>query len=162
MIRRRRRISPRRSSFGCSAINNLALNAIRDRKRKPINNPKTVSDSGPLGARPLEQLIPDGSGAMPSRVFAKGELASVVRNAVGLLPEDQRLAVVLNKFEDMSYREIADIMGRSEMAIKSLLSRARTALRDVIEPYISGGKAVRRTDGARATGDSGAQAAAGS
>ena len=46
------------------------------------------------------------------------------------------MAVLLNKFEEMSYAEIAEVMGRSEAAVKSLLARARTNLREHLEPYL--------------------------
>jgi len=47
------------------------------------------------------------------------------------------MAVILNKFEDMSYQEIADIMAISTKAVKSLLSRARTQLRDLLKGYVT-------------------------
>ena len=46
------------------------------------------------------------------------------------------MAVLLNKFEDMSYADIAEVMGKSEPAVKSLLARARTHLREQLEPYL--------------------------
>ena len=42
----------------------------------------------------------------------------------------------MNKFEEMSYEEIAEVMGLSAKAVKSLLSRARAKLREVLQPYI--------------------------
>jgi RNA polymerase sigma-70 factor (ECF subfamily) len=64
------------------------------------------------------------------------ELAAIVQQALAGLNERQRIAVVLNKFEDMSYEEIAEVMQLSTKAVKSLLSRARSNLRDVLAPYI--------------------------
>lgn len=126
------------STWLFTITNNLALNAIRDRKRKPVRD-AGGSESGPLGPRPLEQLVSSPSGAMPSRIFAKGEMSEVIRQAVCQLSEEQRMAVMLNKFEDMSYRQIGDIMNKSEMAVKSLLSRARSALREILDPYLRDG-----------------------
>lgn len=128
------------STWLFTIAHNLALNSIRDRKRKPTANGPAGSDSGPMGPRPLEQLVPAPSGATPSRELARGEMADIVRAAVSTLSEEQRLAVMLNKFEDMSYREIAHIMNKSEMAVKSLLSRARCTLRDLLAPYLSNGQ----------------------
>jgi RNA polymerase sigma-70 factor (ECF subfamily) len=128
------------STWLFTIVNNLALNAIRDRKRKPTGGDLSTSDSGPLGPRPLEHLLSAPSGAMPSRIFAKTEMAEMVRAAVSQLSEDQRLAVMLNKFEDLSYKEIGEIMNKSEKAIKSLLSRARMALREILEPYLASGQ----------------------
>jgi RNA polymerase sigma-70 factor (ECF subfamily) len=64
----------------------------------------------------------------------------VVREALESLGEDQKMAVLLNKFEGMSYAEIAEVMGRTEAAIKSLLARARTNLRERLEPYLRTGQ----------------------
>lgn len=59
---------------------------------------------------------------------------------MAVLNEDQKLAVLLNKFEEMSYAEIADVMGRSPAAVKSLLARARNQLREQLEPYLLTGQ----------------------
>jgi RNA polymerase sigma-70 factor (ECF subfamily) len=63
----------------------------------------------------------------------------MVRLAMETLNERQRLAVLLSKFEGMSYADIGAAMGLSTPAIKSLLTRARTNLRMVLEPYIQQG-----------------------
>ena len=52
------------------------------------------------------------------------------------LNERQRVAVVLNKFEDMNYAEIAEVMGLTTKAVKSLLSRARENLRTALSTYV--------------------------
>jgi RNA polymerase sigma-70 factor (ECF subfamily) len=114
--------------------NNLALNALRSRRRKPTV-PLPAQESGPLGPRPAEQLVAD-SQAVPTRRLAQTELSEVIRKALDELNERQRLAVVLNKFEEMNYADIADVMGLSTKAVKSLLSRARSRLRDVLQDYV--------------------------
>jgi RNA polymerase sigma-70 factor (ECF subfamily) len=63
-------------------------------------------------------------------------LAALIRRAVDGLNERQRLAIVLNKFEDMNYTEIAEVMGLTTKAVKSLLCRARTNLRAALQDYI--------------------------
>ena len=68
------------------------------------------------------------------------ELADLVREALAVLNEDQKLAVLLSKFEEMSYAEIGDVMGRSSAAVKSLLARARNQLREQLEPYLLTGQ----------------------
>ncbi len=60
----------------------------------------------------------------------------MVRKAVEGLNERQRMAVILNKFEDMSYADIARVMRLSTKAVKSLLSRARTNLRAALQDYL--------------------------
>jgi RNA polymerase sigma-70 factor (ECF subfamily) len=81
-----------------------------------------------------------GREGTPSAQMRQTELADLVREALAVLNEDQKLAVLLNKFEEMSYAEIADVMGRSPAAIKSLLARARNQLREQLEPYLLTGQ----------------------
>ena len=72
---------------------------------------------------------------MPARALDRAEMCDVVRTAVQSLNERQRMAVLLSKFEGMSYAEIAETMEMSVQAVKSLLSRARANLHDVLAPY---------------------------
>ena len=60
--------------------------------------------------------------------------AEIVRKAVGDLPERQRIAIVLSKFEDKSYKEIAEIMGVSLSAVESLIFRAKESLKKKLLP----------------------------
>lgn len=122
------------STWLFTIANNLALNALRDRSRRATIRLE-AGESGPLGPRPEEQLVP-ARDAQPSGALRKVELAKVVRQALEGLNDRQRVAVLLNKFEDMGYAEIAEVMGLSVKAVKSLLSRARCRLREVLQPYI--------------------------
>jgi RNA polymerase sigma-70 factor, ECF subfamily len=122
------------STWFFTIANNLALNALRSRRRKPVVR-LNVGDSGPLGPRPAEQLAAD-SGSQPVRKIQQKELAGLIRRALDGLNERQRLAVVLNKFEDMNYAEIAEVMGLTTKAVKSLLCRARSNLRAALQDYI--------------------------
>ena len=78
--------------------------------------------------------------ASPTRQIAKIELQQVVRQAVDNLAPRQREAIVLSRFEGMSYQEIADVMNMTIQAVKSLLSRARVNLKEALEPYVTEGK----------------------
>ncbi len=126
--------------------NNVASNALRDRSRRPEVT-LAGSESGPLGPRPMDRLVQATSGAMPTRQIAKAELRDVVRMAMESLSERQRLAVLLNKFEGMSYADIAHAMELSPQAIKSLLSRARENLRQMLEPYLENGSLPKQNNG---------------
>lgn len=136
VYRTRKRYHPRAkfSTWVFTIANNLALNVLRSRQRRPIVA-LPAQDSGPLGPRPAEQIVAD-RGQPPGHHLQQQELAAVVRRALDGLNERQRLAVVLNKFEDMNYAEIAEIMGLTTKAVKSLLSRARAALRAALQSYI--------------------------
>ena len=61
------------------------------------------------------------------------------------------MAVLLNKFEGMSYADIATAMEMSPQAIKSLLSRARVNLKEILEPYLEEGKRPQQDRSPRAT-----------
>lgn len=136
VYRTRKRYHPKAkfSTWLFTIANNLALNTLRSRQRKPVV-PLDVSDSGPLGPRPAEQMVRDKQ-AQPGMRMQQRELADIVQRALEQLNERQRAAVVLNKFEDMNYAEIAEVMGLTTKAVKSLLSRARDNLRVALKDYI--------------------------
>lgn len=127
------------STWLFTIANNVASNAIRSRsrRREVTLQPR---DSGPLGPRPLDVMLKASSGQMPARQLDKAETREIVHLALGALNERQRMAVLLSKFEDMSYADIAQVMDLSPKAIKSLLSRARGNLREVLEPYFRHGE----------------------
>src|SRR3954463_13219868 len=137
VYRGRKKYHPRAkfSTWLFTIANNLALNFLRNRQRKPVV-PLNLSESGPLGPRPAEQLVQD-RGHAPTHRVQQEELSAVIRDALETLNERQKVAVVLNKFEDMNYAEIADVMGLTTKAVKSLLSRARENLRVVLQDYIN-------------------------
>lgn len=115
--------------------NNLASNSRRSRGRRKEVQLKT-QESGPLGARPAEQLLADKSGLMPTRLLDRHELQEHVREALEALGERQQMALLLHRFEGMSYNDIAETMEMTPQAIKSLLSRARESLRMRLESYV--------------------------
>jgi len=123
------------STWLFTIANNLAMNALRSRQRKPVVRLDShASDSSVF--RPADQIVADSSGNQPVRRIQRRELAGVIRQAVEALNERQRMAVVLNKFEEMNYAEIAEVMGLTTKAVKSLLCRARTNLRAALQDYI--------------------------
>ena len=122
------------STWVFTITNHLAMNARRSRlfrRTVPIDS----RDSGPLGARPAEQLVQE-PGKDAASQLERSEIAELVRNAIAQLNERQRMAVLLNKFEDLGYAEIGEIMSLSPAAVKSLLARARAGLREMVEPYL--------------------------
>ncbi len=136
VYRARKKYSPRSkfSTWLFTIANNLALNSLRARQRKPVV-PLNAHDSGPLGPRPQEQLVRDHRSG-PMQKVQRQELAGVIQEALAGLNERQRVAVVLNKFEDMNYAEIAEVMNLTTKAVKSLLSRARMNLRAALAAYV--------------------------
>lgn len=126
------------STWLFTIANNVAANALRSRSRRREVQVAPSDRFDEPGT--LEQLAQAASGLMPTRQLDKAELREVVKAALDTLNERQRLALLLNKFEGMSYIDIAETMGMTPQAIKSLLARARENLRDVLEPYLESGQ----------------------
>ena len=112
---------------------NVALNAIRARRKiklAPLELPDEEDGSS------WHRDVPDTRVAPPQAGMDAAELRVKLAEAIAALPENQRIAFTLNQYEHMSYQEIADILSCSTMAIKSLLSRARSNLRDTLVRYL--------------------------
>jgi RNA polymerase sigma-70 factor (ECF subfamily) len=118
--------------------NNLALNHLRKKGRKP-SFPASLMGNDSEAVALLAQQVPSRQSNASSQV-RKIELSEIVQDALRTLGEDQRMAVLLNKFEDMSYAEIGEAMNRSPAAIKSLLARARNELREQLQAYLISGE----------------------
>ncbi len=131
------------STWLFTIANNVASNANRSRFRRHEVSLRTRS-GGSTGLPPMEQMLLASTGQIPARQLDKAEIRDVVRLALSSLSERQRLAVLLSKFEGMSYADIAETMALSPQAIKSLLSRARVNLRAVLEPYFESGERPNR------------------
>lgn len=108
---------------------NLVFNEMRRRQRKP-------SVSMDEREQEYNLLTPDESTSAPDQQVLENELVQAIDSAIQALPEKQRLAVILRRYEDRSYEEIADILGLSLSAVKSLLFRARTQLKENLQPYL--------------------------
>lgn len=126
------------STWLFTIAHNVGSNALRSRARRHEVNVTAARDNE-SGGQPLDDLATAPSGQMPARQLDKAELAEVVRAAVDALNERQRMAILLARFEQMSYADIAATMGLSVKAVKSLLSRARENLRVILEPYLQEG-----------------------
>jgi RNA polymerase sigma-70 factor, ECF subfamily len=114
-------------------VANLCFNVLRSRKRgRPVSLDLTGADDGETYHRNL----PDEKHAPPEASTDEQELSQKVSQAVEQLPENQKIAIILNKFESKSYEEISEILDCSTMAVKSLLSRARANLRDTLSRYV--------------------------
>lgn len=102
---------------------NLVFNELR-RKRHFVDQ----ADEMPEPAERRDQE--------PDKVLMEGELQSAIQNAIDRLPESQRLAIILRRYEGMPYEEIAGVMGTTVPAVKSILFRARAELRERLEKYL--------------------------
>jgi RNA polymerase sigma-70 factor (ECF subfamily) len=74
--------------------------------------------------------------SQPDQKLAQSEMREVVDNAIARLPEKQRLAVILRRYEQMPYEEMATVLELSVPAVKSQLFRARNSLREMLSEYL--------------------------
>lgn len=113
---------------------NLALNAIRDRKSDDAPALDDDEDGEPRTARIADTRLTAEQQLMLS------DRERLIRQAVESLPEKQRAAVILHKYQEVDYRQISSVLGLSESAVKSLLFRAYENLRVWLEPLLQEGK----------------------
>ena len=109
---------------------NLVFNESRRKSRKK----EVSSDEREENSHQLIAANPD---RQPDAELLQAELQAAVDAAIAALPEVQRMAVVLRRYEQLSYEEIAGVLGLSVSAVKSLLFRARTALRENLSGYLA-------------------------
>ncbi len=115
---------------------NTSLNALRRRRvRRNVSAEMPGRDAG--SGEPPE--FADADAARPDEESLKVELAQVLRRIVDALPERQRTALLLNKYQGLSYEDTAAAMELSLPAVKSLLTRARVNVRDALLPYLESG-----------------------
>lgn len=125
------------STYLFTIAGNVARNAARtlNRRHELRESDAPASDQGSQ-AIPITQSATDASGLMPTRLVEQDERANMVRRAVEGLGERQKMALMLSRFEHMSYLEIAETMGLTTKAVKSLLSRARSSLKDQLREFM--------------------------
>ena len=109
---------------------NLVFNELRRRSRHP-----QVPLHGESEAE--ERPLKDEHAAAPDAALLDEELQKAVDAAIAQLPETQRMAVILRRYEELSYEEIAESLDESVSAVKSLLFRARTELRTTLARYLA-------------------------
>jgi len=127
------------STWIFTIANNVASNALRSLARRRESAVPSKTSNSDAAMIPLDQMAKAASGLMPTRQLDELERAEMVREAIQSLNERQKMALLLSKFEGMSYLEIAETMQLSTQAVKSLLSRARYNLRMSLEPYMQEG-----------------------
>ncbi|MDP6957796.1 MAG: sigma-70 family RNA polymerase sigma factor [Planctomycetota bacterium] len=102
---------------------NHCLNEIRSRKNQPAS------------LDPIDDMTEQGEARAPDDQIHQGELRRAVKEAIDSLPENQRMAVILARYEEMSYEEISETMKTSLEAVKSLLHRAKESLQQKLSGY---------------------------
>lgn len=108
---------------------NLVFNEMRRRQRKPAVSMDEREEEYNL-------LTPDENTTSPDEQVLENELVKAIDSAIQALPEKQRMAVILRRYEDRSYEEIAEVLNLSLSAVKSLLFRARAQLKENLQGYL--------------------------
>jgi len=130
-------ISSKFSTWLFTIARNLSLNEIRRRSRHPaesIDAPHPDHED-----QPWHQFEDKKTFTPPERLL-QGELENKVLEAIAELPENQRTALLLCRQGELSYEEIAEVVGTSLSATKSLIHRGRETLKQKLKPYLKTGK----------------------
>lgn len=108
---------------------NLVFNELRRAKRRA---------QVPLQPEPGAEEVPlkDETNRAPDASLLEDELQRAIEEAIMQLPDSQRMALVLRRYEQLSYEQIAEVLDLSVPAVKSVLFRARTELRSRLSKYL--------------------------
>jgi RNA polymerase sigma-70 factor (ECF subfamily) len=112
---------------------NLAVNHARDSRHERPEVQVSLDEPDDDTGTTLE--LPDAS-LNAEQQMVRRERMLAIRRKVEALPEQQRLAVIMHKYQQMDYKQIADVLKKSESATKSLLFRAYETLRDQLKEFI--------------------------
>jgi len=111
---------------------NKSLNHIRDNKKSNwLNNIETLI----AGTKNNEVEIKDTLGTDPEIIFENTEKADMLHRAIDSLPKNQKIAFTLNKYEDLSYKQISEVMDISLSSVESLIHRAKKNLQKKLLNY---------------------------
>jgi RNA polymerase sigma-70 factor (ECF subfamily) len=132
----RYQVSAKFSTWLFTIARNLCLNEIRRRSRHPadsLDQPRGEHDEQPL------RQVEDVWTFSPPDLLLQAELEAKIEAALAELPEKQRTAILLCRGEELSYDEIAEVLGCSVSATKSLIHRGRETLKHKLKPYLRTG-----------------------
>jgi len=117
---------------------NLALKKLRAGRRNRALSLNQIFGAGRRSSEPAA-----AAESQPDVQLEQREMLRALEAALHELPERQRIAVTLQRFEGFSYHESAETMGCSIESVESLLGRAKSKLRDSLAPYAPVHKAGR-------------------
>ncbi len=129
-------VSAKFSTWLFTIARNLCLNELRRRSRHPADSMDVVPTDPE--EHPAQQFE-DKKAASPPDSLLHGELEAKIEAAMADLPENQRMAILLCRQDELSYEEIAKVLGCSVSATKSLIHRGRETLKQRLKPYLRTG-----------------------
>ncbi|MHC4635447.1 MAG: RNA polymerase sigma factor [Planctomycetota bacterium] len=116
---------------------NLTLNHCKRSTRLGFTSIDAERDSQDAPAKMLKQILADERSPEPDAIAQKKELCEIIIKALMKLDEAQRVVIVLRDIEGMNYAHIAETLEVKPGTVKSRLSRARNALREIMEAMLS-------------------------
>lgn len=114
-------------------LRNLVLNEYRRRTRAWL---QPLPDAGDEATSAYGAELSDKATKSPDQHALDREMMQAIDRAILALPEQQRLAVILRRYDEFSYEEIAAVLKTTVPSTKSLLFRARESLRDALQRYL--------------------------
>jgi len=130
-------VSARFSTWLFTIARNLCLNEIRRRSRHPA---ESLEETHPEHDDQPSRQYEDKKIFLPTENVLHGELARKIEQALDDLPENQRSAILLCRQDELSYEEIAAVLGCSLSATKSIIFRGREVLKEKLKPYLESGE----------------------
>ena len=110
---------------------NLCFNELKSSRRKKWFS---FNRSDEDGEHTFEETLADSTPSAENILLEK-ERSRQISDALQGLPENQRMALILKRYDDLSYQEIAQIIGCSVSAVESLLVRAKRALKEKLKNF---------------------------
>jgi RNA polymerase sigma-70 factor (ECF subfamily) len=132
----RYQVSSKFSTWLFTIARNLCLNEIRRRSRHPTDS---MDATHPDQEDQPQHQFEDKKTFLPTDSLLHGELEEKIGQALAELPENQRMAILLCRQDELSYDEIAEVLGCSLSATKSLIHRGRETLKQKLKPYLRTG-----------------------
>jgi RNA polymerase sigma-70 factor (ECF subfamily) len=129
-------VSAKFSTWIFTIARHLCLNEIRRRGRHPS---QSLESNHAEDAEQAPRQYPDAKTFSPPQAFLHRELEEKIQEALDALPEKQRLAIALCREDELSYEAIAEVLGCSLSATKSLIHRGRETLKEKLKPYLQSG-----------------------
>lgn len=115
----------------------IATNFCLNEVRRPENRYKTVSaDPMPVDESDIPVQIPDRQSPLPEEDLAYQRLERAFQKSLACLPERQRAAFLLSRFENSSYLEVARTLGCSESSVRSLIHRAAVSIKEELKDFL--------------------------
>lgn len=118
------------TTFLYTITRNLVFNESRRKSRRKESSLDQRKEE-------YELEFPANPNQEPDKEHLNAELREAIDQAIEALPEKQRLAVILRRYQDLPYEEIAEVLGLTVSAVKSQLFRARGSLRESLANYLS-------------------------